>query len=77
MSSCYVFSRRCILLLPALTTIRRFPNRLLGVLLSVVVLGCGSKASGFFGQSPQTYTYTITATSGSLSHSTNVTLTVE
>ena len=38
--------------------------------------GCASR-NGFFAQSPQTYTVTITAASGSLSHSTNVTLTVE
>jgi hypothetical protein len=39
--------------------------------------GCGGKSSGFFGQSPQTYNLTVTATSGSLTHSTNVNLTVE
>jgi len=38
--------------------------------------GCNAK-NGFFSQAPQTYTVTITATCGSLSHSTNVTLTVE
>jgi trimeric autotransporter adhesin len=38
--------------------------------------GCGAK-SGFFGQPSQTYTMTVTATSGSLSHSTSVTLTVQ
>ena len=39
--------------------------------------GCGGSATGFFGQTPQNYTITVTATSGSLSHSTTVTLTVE
>ncbi len=39
--------------------------------------GCASRSSGFFTQPSQTYTLTITATSGSLSHSTTATLTVE
>jgi hypothetical protein len=38
--------------------------------------GCSS-ANGFFGQSPTVYTITVTATSGTLVHSTNITLTVE
>jgi sugar lactone lactonase YvrE len=38
--------------------------------------GCGA-ASGFFGQAETTYNVLITATSGSLSHSTSVTLTVQ
>ncbi|MGC9158604.1 MAG: hypothetical protein ACP5FH_06395, partial [Terracidiphilus sp.] len=40
------------------------------------VSGCGSSV-GFFGQTPKSYTVTVTATSGTLSHSANVTLTVE
>jgi hypothetical protein len=38
--------------------------------------GCGTN-SGFFGQGEKTYTVLITASSGSLSHSTSVTLTVQ
>jgi sugar lactone lactonase YvrE len=38
--------------------------------------GCGVK-TGFFGNAPQTYTLTVTATSGTLSHSTTLTLTVQ
>ena len=38
--------------------------------------GC-SATGGFFGQPEKTYTATVTATSGTLSHSTTVTLTVE
>jgi len=38
--------------------------------------GCGA-SSGFFGQAETTYNVLITATSGSLSHSTSVTLTVQ
>lgn len=38
--------------------------------------GCGS-SNGFFGQQQKTYIVTVIATSGRLSHSTNVTLTVQ
>ncbi len=49
-----------------------------GSAASLLVLnGCGGKPTGYFGQAPETYTLTITGTSGSLSHSTTVTLTVE
>lgn len=41
----------------------------------VGLTGCGG--GGFFNQSPQTYAVTITATSGTLQHSTSVSLTVE
>jgi hypothetical protein len=37
----------------------------------------GCAGDGFFNQPPQTYTITVTATSGSLQHSTTVSLTVE
>lgn len=38
--------------------------------------GCGAH-NGFFGQAGKTYTVTVTVTTGTLSHSTDVTLTVE
>jgi hypothetical protein len=38
--------------------------------------GCNS-INGFFGQTQRTYTIEVTATSGTLVHSTNITLTVE
>jgi hypothetical protein len=38
--------------------------------------GCGS-TNGFFGQPQKTYIVTVTVTTGTLSHSTNVTLTVQ
>ena len=48
-----------------------------GITASIGMTGCGAGAGGFFGQSPQTYTVTITGTSGTLSHSTTFTLTIE
>jgi sugar lactone lactonase YvrE len=60
---------------------RRFGLRLL--LLTFVgtcllsLSGCGGRSSGFFGHQQQSYTLTVTATSGSISHSTNLTLTVQ
>jgi hypothetical protein len=44
---------------------------------TVGLTGCGAKDSGFFGQAEKTYNVLITATSGSLSHSTSVTLTIQ
>jgi hypothetical protein len=38
--------------------------------------GCGS-SSGYFNQTPQTYNVVLTATSGSFSHSSTITLTVQ
>jgi hypothetical protein len=38
--------------------------------------GC-SRSSGFLGQQSTAYTLTVTGTSGTLSHSTNITLTVQ
>jgi len=60
-------------------------SRLLSILLLVVAgltasigfSGCGANIGGFFGQQPQTYTVTLTGTSGTLSHSTTITLNVE
>jgi hypothetical protein len=76
-----------LLLLP-LAGIRRRLGKTLGRTIFTLLLlvagasamaglsGCGTN-SGFFGQPSQTYTMTVTATSGTLSHSTSVTLTVQ
>jgi hypothetical protein len=40
------------------------------------VTGCGG-SNGFFAQPQKAYTVVVTVTAGSLSHSTNVTLTVQ
>jgi hypothetical protein len=71
-----------LLLLPVacLKRYRRRPQRLLLWMLVAltsfgVVSGCGG--GGYFSQPQQTYTITVTGTSGSLVHSTTVTLTVE
>jgi hypothetical protein len=76
-----------ILLLPLAAKMRRLGKRL-GRTIPLMILaaaaltaaaalgGCGSN-NGFFGQPQKTYTMTVAATSGTLSHSTNLTLTVE
>jgi hypothetical protein len=76
-----------ILLLPLAGRLRRRGKKL-GRVMCMLLLwtagaaamagltGCGS-TSGYFGQKQQTYTIMVTATSGSLSHTTSVTLTVE
>jgi polygalacturonase/sugar lactone lactonase YvrE len=76
-----------LLLLPFAGSVRRAGKKLRGamsVLLLLVAIaatiglnGCGASGSGFFAQSPQSYTLTVTGTSGTLSRSTNITLTVE
>ena len=43
---------------------------------TVGMTGC-ALPSGYFGQTPKTFTVTVTANNGSFTHSTNVTLTVE
>ncbi len=76
-----------LLILPFAQKLRRTGKRLSGKLTFLLMLiagtagftamtGCSS-SNGFFAQQQQSYTITITATSGTLSHSTNVTLTVE
>jgi sugar lactone lactonase YvrE len=45
--------------------------------LLLALAGCGTTSSGYFGQKQQSYTLTFTATSGTLSHSTLLTLTVQ
>ncbi len=47
------------------------------LLIGVAGLSSCGTASGFFNQSPQTYTVTLTATSGTAQHSTPISLTVE
>ena len=76
-----------LLLLPFAGGMRRAGKRL-GRAISVLLLmiagltamaslnGCGS-SNGFFGQQQKTYVVTVIATSGRLSHSANLTLTVE
>ena len=77
-----------LLLLPVARGMRRAGKRLGGVLSLLILMiaglsamatlnGCSGSSNGFFGQQPKTYTVTVIATSGRLSHSTNVTLTVE
>jgi hypothetical protein len=40
--------------------------------------GClSNQATGYYGQMPETYTLTVTGTSGTLTHTVQVTLTVE
>jgi hypothetical protein len=76
-----------ILLLPFAAGMRRASRRLrrgssvliligAGFAAEAALSGCNS-ANGFFGQAQNTYTITVTATSGTLVHSTNITLTVE
>ena len=76
-----------LLLLPFVGRLRRARNwpgqtavvllMLTGGLIAMTGLsGCGGN-NGFFGQQQKTYAITITATSGTLSHSTTVTLTVQ
>jgi hypothetical protein len=43
----------------------------------VSLSGCGAKPTGYFGQAEKSYTVSIIATSGSLTHSTSVTLVVQ
>jgi hypothetical protein len=74
-----------LLLLPFAGRLRKSGKRL-GRMLAVVLLagaamlaglsGCGSN-TGFFAQTQQSYKVTVTVGSGSLSHTTTVTLTVE
>jgi sugar lactone lactonase YvrE len=77
-----------ILLLPMAVRIRRMGEGLRRFSSDMILLfvfaigivslsGCGAKASGYFAQAQKSYTIAITATSGSLSHSTTVTLVVQ
>ena len=76
-----------ILLLPFAGRVRRAGKRMGGTISLLLLLatgaaamtalnGCGS-TNGFFGQPQKTYIVTVTVTTGTLSHSTNVTLTVQ
>jgi len=52
----------------------------LALLLSAGVFalsGCGSNANGYFGQSVKNYTITVTGTSGTVTHSSTITLQVQ
>jgi hypothetical protein len=52
----------------------------LALLLSAGVFalsGCGSNANGYFGQSVKSYTVTVTGTSGTVTHSSTITLQVQ
>ena len=86
--SLWLIGKAVLLLLPFAGRVRgagRKLGRAMSVLLLVVAViaataglsGCGSSDSGIFTQPPQTYTLTVTGTSGSLTRSTNLTLTVE
>jgi sugar lactone lactonase YvrE len=73
-----------LLLLPAsfLARRRRSIARLLILLVGIAaatgLTGCLSdQSTGYYGQMPQTYTLTVTGTSGTLTHSVQVTLTVD
>jgi hypothetical protein len=76
-----------ILLLPFAARLRRTGKRLArmlsllfvasaGVAALATLSGCGAN-NGFFGQPQQSYTITVTATTGTLTHATQVTLTVQ
>jgi hypothetical protein len=77
-----------LLLLPFAGRMRkagRRMNRVLCVLLLLVggmiamagMTGCGSSKTGYFAQTPESYTVTINAANGSLSHTSTFTLNVE
>jgi hypothetical protein len=77
-----------LLLLPFARKIRRAGKRLGGLAILLILAlsaaavtglsGCGaSNRNGFFDVQPQNYTITVTVTTGTLSHSTNVTLEME
>ena len=77
-----------LLLLPFAGRFRRAGKRL-GRAISVLLLlaigltamtalsGCGSASNGYFSQAPTTYTIHVTATAGTVSRSTDLTLTVQ
>jgi hypothetical protein len=75
-----------LLLLPFVGRLRRAGKRFSRMLSVLLLLGAGFAAmaglngcgsGGFLSQAPKSYTVTVTATSGTLSRSSNVTLTVQ
>jgi hypothetical protein len=76
-----------LLLLPFARRLRKSAKRFARLFTVLLILGAGIAAItglggcgstiGYFGQAPTTYTVTVTGTSGTLSHSTTVTLTVQ
>jgi MBG domain/Bacterial Ig-like domain (group 3)/Putative Ig domain len=71
----------CLLVLPFARRLRGVGKRLnrMAILLMLAIIGlsgCGVR-NGFFGQQQQTYNVTVTISTGALSHSTNLTLTIE
>jgi hypothetical protein len=73
-----------LLLLPVAGKLRRAGKRMGSTICLLLLLAAGAAAmtgcgtgNGFFAQQPKAYTVTVTVTAGSLSHSTNVTLTVQ
>jgi hypothetical protein len=76
-----------LLLLPFAGRLRKSGKRLSRILAVVLLAGAGAatlaglsgcgSSTGFFAQTQQNYTVTVTVASGSLSHTSTVTLTVE
>jgi hypothetical protein len=50
----------------------------IGLAATTGLSGClSNQATGYYGQIPETYTLTVTGTSGTLTHTVQVTLTVD
>jgi hypothetical protein len=75
-----------LLLLPFAGLLRKSGKRLSRLFTVLLLLGAGAALAGlngcgtdagFFGHAQKTYTVTVTATMGTVSHTSNVTITVE